>query len=550
MRRLQHEIGQAKPYFLAVSPGWPALFKSKLAGRIAMGISATKTAKRWQAGATDFAGVLGGAIANQILQPVKNIIADPIGKAHQHLQRAPRKDPFRKNGLGGRGWLDTPGRYPMTIVFHDANRAGPHVDVHIGRLSMIYRVKPEVYEQLRTNGEDRLTKASKQLLLDFVREEIEENSRVPQNLDHSIANGKVEFFGGTREDSHYGAGLRREIIETGEVDVFKTGPGKPIEMYAPALIGDKPTYIFRLYNETQERNPILIWGKRSSGPPPLFDRLHLTLVQPDELEQLETKADMATSTAKYDGSSCYLVMSKRGTRVFSPRTSKKTGEQIEYTHKLGNIATNTAEQTTIAMGELLFVRRDWLGRKHYVSQSEGGGVLNANRVRPRNLEPEIRLYRVDKVGREVTVNENFWLNRQRQTAIARQSVGIKVVELMHPNEARERDFEGVVVVPGRGSVNEGFKTKWWTDPHDWRIDRVDFHSGPTGKVAGVLRCTSLESGNTFKLGPGQVGDEAMTREMMRSPESYEGTVLKVHSRHGFEGRASRVVSIHTDKGTA
>jgi hypothetical protein len=161
----------------------------------------------------------------------------------------------------------------------------------------------------------------------------------------------------------------------------------------------------------------------------------------------------------------------------------------------------------------------------------------------------IKIYRIDRVGRKSYTNVPFWDNRVVQERVALLDPAVfQPAELMDPLTARERGFEGVVAVPHGGSVNDGFKVKWWTDPHDWRIDEVAFTVGPSGKVAGVVHAVSLESGKKFKLGPGQVGNEALTRDMMTNPHKYEGSVIKVQSRHGHEGRASKLIDFHDDKG--
>src|SRR5690606_4602867 len=111
---------------------------------------------------------------------------------------------------------------------------------------------------------------------------------------------------------------------------------------------------------------------------------------------------------------------------------------------------------------------------------------------------------------------------------------LEVVELMDPERALASGYEGIVAVPEGGSVNDGFKMKWCQDANDWRIDEVDFRPGEKGGVAGVVYCTSMESGKTFKLGPSAVGNQELTREMMANPHDYQGSVLKVQSRNGHE----------------
>jgi hypothetical protein len=324
-------------------------------------------------------------------------------------------------------------------------------------------------------------------------------------------------------------------------------------MYAPAINPYRALYLYRIYPGNGKIAPILIFGSKSHQPPKLDDRLHLKAFQPDEMEKLAEKADMSTSTAKYDGSSCYFVITKEGTTVWSPRESVVTGEQIEYTFKIDGIATtHTDGPTIVGMGELLFKEKSHnpFKQDEYLPSATGSGILNMNAVVPKNIEPEIRIYRIDRVGREKTGNLSFWENRQLQHEVAKLNPHLHVVELMDPDTAHAKGFEGVVVVPEGASVNDGFKMKWFEDPEDWRIDRVEFRPGDKGGVAGVVWYTNLENGKTYKMGPSQVGSQTYTRHMMDNPDQYVGTVHKVQSRRGHSGRAAKVIMEHPDKGVA
>ena len=545
---VRSQLVGAKPYYTAINPGaksvlaakplkWYQTFYSLKYGYDAIKMHRSETPKAEIVGSIGFS-----MLKRKALKPVKT----RVGRMHQ-IAANNKHDMRRKNGIGGRGWLE-PGRYEMVIVFHDANRAGPHVDVHIGRLSMIYRVKPETYSKLKYNREGMLTADSRKLLLEHVKSEIAGNSRVPQNIDHSMANARASWTHGDREGKNYGDGFTRQIISKSQVDVIKAYRDGPIEFYAPTINPHRMMYIYRLYEGTNKRAPILIWGNKSHNHPKFEDRLHLKLTDPEEIDELHYSVDMSTSTAKYDGSSCYVVINKKGTTVWSPRTSVVTGDRIEYTFKMNGLMSTTSEEPVIAMGELLFKNR-WTGK--YLPAATGSGILNSNQVLPKNVRPEIRLYRVDKIGRSRTTDLGFWENRKLQQQVsALNSKQLKVVALMNPNKAKAMDFEGIVAVPHGGSVNDGFKVKWWMDPHDWVINSVAFSRGEKGKVAGVVKCTSLESGKTFNLGPGQVGDEKLTTHMMANPGLYEGSVIKVNSRHGHEGRASKMIGFHADKGLA
>lgn len=553
----QHKaLLQARPYYGAFVPG-PASAIAGIPGRVAgYGFLALKVGKgvwkirgaiaehRGGKRASLIAGdILGTLAIHRICKPVKH----QVGREMSRVSRV-RHDWRRKNGIGGRYWYERPGRHDLVIIFHDANRAGPHIDVHIGRMSLVYRVKPDLYEKLKYNRDGYLTEASRQAIIDHIRAETNNGSRVAQNLDHSKANARASWTGGDPKAFHYGAGRTRQVVLESEVWIYKAGPYRPIEMYAPAISPHRAMYMYRLYKPIDTRSaPICVWGVKRAGPPQLEDRLHLKLINPEQIDQLEGKADMATSTAKYDGSSAYIVITPKGTTVWSPRQSKLTGEQIEYTFKVGSLPNTTYPETIVAMGEVLYV--DETGQ--YLPSASGGGILNSNGLVPEKVRPEIRLYRVDRIGRRSTVDLPFWENRELQRQVAELNPEVlKVVELMEPDRAYLCGFEGIVVVPHDQPVNEGFKVKWWDNPSDWRIDQVAFEYGEKGGIAGVVYATSLESGKSFKLGPGQMGDHALAKDMMANPIKYEGAVIKVNSKRGHEGRAAKVVAFHDDKGFA
>lgn len=443
-----------------------------------------------------------------------------------------------------RSWIDKPGKHQMTVVYHDATRAGAHIDTHIGNLSMIHRVKPELKEKLKFNSSGALTGDSKKAILDHVKSEVKNRSRVPQNLDHTLHEARQSWVKGDPTDKSYGAGKTRQVVHESTVHVYKAGKDSPIEMYAPAINPDKALYIHKLYSGDEKRAPILIWGSKANKPPKLEDRLHLKTIKPEDAHKLE---DMHT-TVKYDGASAHVVIGPKGTTIWSPRTSKKTGEHIEYTHKLGDISHVKSDETITGMGELLMTKA---GKKGYMSAAEIGGALNSHKPLPDDVKPEIRLYRVDRVGRRVTKDLPFEENRKYQQHVASLSPKhFKLAEEIHPTVAKERGHEGVVGVPKGKSVNDGYKLKWRTDEHDWEIKKVDFKTGEKGGIAGVAHLKSLDSGKDFKLGPGQVGNHTLVKHMMKNPHDYTGVVVKVHSNRGHEGRASKVIDFHMDKGVA
>jgi hypothetical protein len=432
----------------------------------------------------------------------------------------------------------------MVIVFHDANRAGPHVDVHIDRMSLVYRVKPEEYAQLRYNREGMLTENSRVLLLNFIRREVSENRFAAQNLDHTRSNARASWVHGDRDGTNYGDGYTRQIISESEILIYKAHHNGPIEMYAPVINPHRPLYLFRPFFPSKEKKvPTVVWGTKAHNPPKLEDRLHLKPHKAHDEAKFMANVDPTTMTVKYDGASCYFVITKDGTTVWSPRTSKKTGEAIEYTHKVGNVSQVTSRESYVGMGELLF--RD-SATGSVLTASDVAGILNSNSVPSSRFQPEIRVYRIDRVGRKGVLHLPFHENRKLQHKVAKLHPTFQVVEFTDLTEAHQAGHEGVVAVPEGKSVVDGFKLKWADDPEDWTITSVDFFPGEKGGVAGVVRCLNPE-GKAMNLGPGQVGDQTLTRQMMANPQDYEGVVLKVQSNRGHSGRASKAV-IHPDKG--
>lgn len=510
--------------------------------------------------------LIGNELGTQVLMAGRRPIRRFTKRLHRSIPNIPKKDFKRKNGLGGRYWYNEPSQQDLIIVFHDANRAGPHLDIHIGRLSLVYRVKADLYSQLKYNNKGYLTENSKQLLLNHIKAEAANHSRVPQNLDHSKTAARSSWVNGHREGKNYGAGPTRQIISESRVDIYKAHHDGPIEIYAPILNPHRSMYLYKLYSGEGKTAPILIFGNKENHPPPLDDRLHLKMIDPADEEKILKSIDPATITAKYDGSATYLVITPKGTTAWSPRQSVLTGNQIEYTAKLDGVANVHSDETIIAMGELVFKRDSiWNNRgpklllrssknlqsNNYLSAAEGSGLLNSNALLPPEVAPELRLYRVDKIGRTKTGDLPFWENRALQEQVAKlDPEHFKVVELMSPETAAKLGYEGFVAAPPGGSVNDGFKVKWFEDHDDWRITRIDFKPGENGGLAGVTWFEDLATGREFKLGPGAVGNRELTEHMMHEPDKYIGTVFKVQSRKGHLGRASRVVREHDDKGSS
>ena len=454
----------------------------------------------------------------------------------------------------------------MRIIYHDATKK--HLDVHIGRTSLIYRItgKP-VEKKIRFNNKGELTQESKELLLEHLRKEIASNSRVPQNLDHTIANAKCSWMMGDPGLEGYGSGATRQMVAEDDVEFYHHRVRSSEHVYAPLLFGNQGTYLYQIYPGNDVRDtPILIWGKLNPMTLKFKDRLHLTLIQPEELEKFQRRIDVRTNTRKYDGASCYFHSNTgQGFKFFSPRFSKETGTNVEYTFKVPELAENGHSSKPVGMGEMLFWKRtpagillrefsDWRGPEwlswRYLPASEIGGILNSHQVRPRDIWPEVRVYRIDRWNGVDTYNLPFWENRNLQILMTSclNSDYWKVVSLAAPrrNSKSER-WEGYVGIPQGLSVNDGLKLKFWGDTNDWEIIANELSISEKGNVQGVLWFKSLESGREFKLGPGQIGSFDQCMSLVESADKCIGMVAKVHGRQGHEGRAAKIVDWHTDK---
>jgi hypothetical protein len=457
----------------------------------------------------------------------------------------------------------------LVIVYHHANKAGKHIDVHLGHLSLVYRVTGKPFEKdLKFNNQGRLTEASKQLLLNHVRSEIAKNARVPWNHDHTISNAKADwsFDESLSQTEGYGSGPTRQIIAEDTVEFYHPEVKSSLHMYAPLLNPDQGLYIYKIYEGNGKSAPILIFGNLIPRDEKFQDRLHLTMIQEKDFKSdFLRRVDHATITRKFDGASAYFsgtgeIEKGHSFKVFSPRMSKVTGHRIEYTYKAPELATNGAQFKAVGMGEMLFWKSTavgrvlslfgWRGPEHlawnYLSAAGIGGILNSNQTRPRDVYPELRVYRIDRFEGKDTGGLPFFANRAIQTNLVQNldQRFWKVVNIVRPR--KNTNWEGLVGVPEGLSINDGLKCKWWADANDWEVIRQELEITPKGNIGGVVWFRSLESGKEFKLGPGGLGD--VDRQTQFLHDNLIGQVFKVHGRNGHEGRAAKIVDDHLDKG--
>jgi hypothetical protein len=204
------------------------------------------------------------------------------------------------------------------------------------------------------------------------------------------------------------------------------------------------------------------------------------------------------------------------------------------------------------MGELLFKWKfnmfnpaSWFKGNRYLSHSEIAGILNSCRIRPRNIVPDFRIYRMDYWKGVKVIRLPFGLNRQLQSQFADLSQFINLAEKVSPKI--KRNMEGLVASQPGGNILNGIKLRIWGDTNDWEVSSVNVGYGPTGRTAGVVWFKSLNSGRMFKLGPGQLGTEQFVKGLMKNADHTIGMVAEVRSR-GYEGRSAQFVRWHLDKG--
>lgn len=567
-------LTKARRVFTDVAPGIPSILKPKWMRALWRSKGLIRAGVKLHKGDIQLHDIVGAVTAEVVLNNIgkKRVQLRFRRELHQHVRDSKlgiyNNNIFRGDGVRElRSWPiagddnTSSGRVTrkMRLMYHESDVAPTHIDVHIGRTSFIVRVQgKEVENHIRFNANGRLTGESRELLLEHVRREISNHARMPQNVDHSISNGAISWL--TRQQgerilsSNYGAGRTRQLITEDDVEIIHSRQGH-MKLYAPILNKDNLIFVHELYPGVQSKAPIVVWGEYKPDIPKLHDKLHLRMIDGDDLPKFLSMVDKDTTTRKYDGAATYAVLSTKGGGTFwSPRISKSTNRRIEYTGKLPELARLRSDVNSVSMGELLFTPKSKLRRlgklittgNIYLSAAETGGILNSDKIRPLDIVPNIRLYRVDRYNGRNTHDLPFFENRELQHNIAKLHEYLDVVSLMPA--IRVRGYEGLVAVPDGLSVNDGYKIKWFGDANDWQVEDVELHTGPNGGIAGVVWFRSLESNKQFKLGPGQLGDADFCIDMMTNPSDYIGTVFKVHSREAHEGRAAKVVETHTDKG--
>lgn len=421
---------------------------------------------------------------------------------------------------------------PVVVIYHDANRAGKHIDIHIGRYSFIQRVSGKPIEKKITYYNGNLTQESKDEILDFLRKEISNNSRFVQNLDHSITNSKMswKYNPDLSKVIGYGAGPTRQIVAQSKAEFYHPDLTNSLHIYCPLFNKHQGTYLYRI---KQDGVPVVIWGNLIPRDRKFEDRLHLQMTTDINKKDI----DISSCTEKIDGASCYLTGNGEGIKVFSPRISKETGHRIEYTYKVPQIAMLHTPDFT-GMGELVFERNS-----KRLSAAQIGGILNSDDILPLKYSPRIYLYRIDSLNGKNTHLLPFWDNRNIQYDIIQGRLSIVPLSFMWFTKLF--NLEGNVFARINQPISEGYKIKWLGDEIDMIIKDINLSISKKGNIQGTI--TAEYNNKQYFFGPGQIGSFDRNMMIIDNPNKYINSTIKVVSRRGGVARAAKVLDFHLDK---
>jgi len=431
------------------------------------------------------------------------------------------------------------GEVRMVIVYHDANKAGRHVDIHIGRLSIVKRLPDDF--KLSFNKRGWLTEVSKDRIIELVAAEFKGRARLAQNLDHSPDDARYEWHGEKNGPTGYGSGPIREVISDEPVYIWNGENATHIS--APHIVNNKELYVYQLYPGDKTKAPIMSLGVKEPEDISLDDRLHLKFDH-DMDTFINAIGPDGDYRVKYDGSSCYMVATPEGTRVYSPRLSAEDGKRIEYTSKLPGVERIAPKHKTIAMGELLFTDR----RGRYISSADQGGLLNRKAMPPNELKWEIRVYRMDSVDGKKVLGMPQDKSIELISKLCAEDPGhLKTPEAVPFTDiGKTKDIEGIVGVAKGQPITEGRKLKWRQEHQDGTIKSVEFGHGPNGGITGVVTYADDKTGKEYKTSSGM--SHELKEAMMSDPAAMKGVVMKLRGFKGHPGRAAVFTGFHQEKG--
>lgn len=442
------------------------------------------------------------------------------------------------------------------IVFHEADKAGPHLETYIVVNGTAYnigvkRLTPAMMRNVSKNGGGKLTQNSQEYLINILRKEYKNGAWLAQTTDHTPSEARTSWTTRTTGVTGYGEGKSRHVLVDDRVVLFRTG--QSIEYRDYTLNADKNSYVFRLMDAKNGRTrPILKLGFKDISHSELRDRLHLKAhIGIDAFEKF--KSSVGTKgivTLKEDGASFYFESNKQGTNIFSPRISKITGNRINYNDKVRDLINIKSDIKISGMGELNYIDKR---SGKIITAHETGGLLNSNSILPDWAIPKLTIYRIDKLGKQDIHNQPYVENL---AAILRFVSSTKNNKVVAPTVVKWADavkiasqHEGLVGIPDGKSILDGRKFKPRHNEFDWTVTSVDLKPGDKGGIAGVVWFKS-ESGKQFKIGASSMGNREEAIQIMNNPDKYIDRVAKISSYKGHEGRAPRFVDWHDAKGKA
>lgn len=220
-------LSRARHVFMDFTPGVNQLIKIRWLRRTIKALSASRGIYEVLRGAKDLSSIAGRSLGNGINHRLCSPIYSGMSSSYKSARLRGVRNIFRGHGATHRTWMeysssDSSKRVvkPLQIMYHDANRAGAHLDVHLGQQSIVVRVsgKP-VEKQLKFNSKGVLTEDSKKLLLNHLRSEIGNNSRVVHNHDHTVSNAGCTWLKPIAEG--YGSGKTRQPVLIDKAELYR-----------------------------------------------------------------------------------------------------------------------------------------------------------------------------------------------------------------------------------------------------------------------------------------------------------------------------------------
>lgn len=201
MRTLAQSFVKAENIFITFTPNWTALITIKWFKWLLQIYNIYNTIKNIINTNTSLEKDIADLISNKILSSCLNRPNNFILRNIKHISITKR---WKAKGLNAshRTWIGNWDKgsnsrivKELNIMYHDANRAGKHLDVHLGHLSIVIRVNGKPVEsQIKYNNKGELTQISKDALINHLRAEVANNSRMVWNHDHTLTNARSNWL--------------------------------------------------------------------------------------------------------------------------------------------------------------------------------------------------------------------------------------------------------------------------------------------------------------------------------------------------------------------